>query len=70
MKYKCGKIIEIILFLLGVFIAYQLLKKILGGSWQTESLIIGLLIFNLGITWRLNSKFEGHIGWHKGKDTK
>jgi len=60
--------IDILLILLGLFIAYQLLRAILGGSWQTESLIIGLLIFNLGLTWRLSMKFEGHIAWHKVKD--
>lgn len=67
--------IDLILILLGLFIAYQLIKAILGGSWQTESLIIALLVFNLGIVWKLNtsiwqlkSKFEGHISWHKGRN--
>lgn len=67
--------IDIILILLGLFIAYQLLRKIFGGSWQTESLIIALLIFNLGITWKLsmsfiklNMKFDRHISWHKEKN--
>ncbi len=60
--------LDILLILLGLFIAYQLLRAILGGSWQTESIIIALLIFNLGLTWRLNMKFEGHIAYHK--DTK
>lgn len=60
--------IDIILILLGLFIAYQLLRKIFGGSWQTESLIIALLIFNLGITWRLDKRFEGHISWHRAKN--
>ena len=57
--------IDIILILLGLFIAYQLIKAILGGSWQTESLIIALIIFNLGLTWKLNMNFERHIAWHK-----
>lgn len=66
--------IDIILIILGLIIIYQLIKKILGGSWQTESIIIALLIFNLGLTWKssmelmkLNSKFNRHIKWHKGK---
>tara|TARA_Y100000310_G_C20187160_1_gene580828 strand:- start:229 stop:447 length:219 start_codon:yes stop_codon:yes gene_type:complete len=57
--------IDIILILLGLFIAYQLVRAILGGSWQTESLMIALLIFNLGLTWRLSMKFGGHIVWHR-----
>ena len=59
---------DILLILFGLFIAYQLLRAILGGSWQTETLIIALLVFNLSITWKLNMKFEGHMGWHKVKD--
>lgn len=71
------KIIDIILILLGLLIAYQLLRKILGGSWQSEGIIITLLLFNLGMTWKIGSnlwkldaKLEGHIGWHKGRDSK
>ncbi len=62
--------LDILLILLGLFIAYQILRKIFGNSWEIESLIIALLIFNLGLTWRLNMKFEGHMSWHKlkGKD--
>jgi len=68
---------DMILIILGLFIAYQLLRAIFGGSWQTESLIIALLIFNLGLTWRisvnfvkLNIKFDGHIDWHKAREEK
>jgi len=64
--------LDIILILFGIFIAFQLIKAILGGSWQTESLIIALLIFNIGLTWKLSMnllkldmKFNGHINWHK-----
>ena len=69
-KDLSDKITDIILVLFGVFIAYQILRKILGGSWQTESIIIALLLFNLGISWKLNTKLEGHMGWHKGRDSK
>ena len=60
--------IDIILIFIGLFIVYQLLKSIFGGSWQTESLIIALLVFNLGLTWRFSMKFERHIGWHRAKN--
>jgi len=60
--------IDILLIILGLFIAYQILRKILGGSWENEALIIALLIFNLGLVWRLSMRFEGHISWHKIKD--
>ena len=60
--------VDIILIILGLFIAYQLLRAIFGGSWQTESLIIALLMFNLGLTWKLSAKLEGHISYHRLKN--
>ena len=71
------KWIDIILILFGLFIIYQLLKKIVGGSWQSEGLIIALLIFNMGLIWKLSMnfykldmKFDGHIKWHKKTSQK
>lgn len=63
-------LIELLLVLFGILIAYQLVRKLIGGSWQTESLIIALLIFDLGLTWRIGSKLEGHLGWHRGQEAK
>ena len=57
-----------ILILLGLFVAYHILRAILGGSWQTESIVIALVIFNLGLTWKLNMMLKGHISWHKAKN--
>lgn len=57
--------LDAILVLLGLFIAYQIIIAIFGGSWNTESIIIAILVFNLGLTWRLSMKFEGHMIWHK-----
>jgi len=62
--------VDLLLILLGIFIAYQLLRAILGGSWQIETIIIALLIFNLGLTWNLSLKLEGHMNWHKFRDEK
>ena len=67
--------IDVLLIILGLFIAYQLLRAIIGGSWQTEGLIIALLVFNFGLIWKmsinlvkLDMKFNRHIRWHKEKD--
>ena len=61
------------LFLL--YLAYELLRKVLGGSLVFETLMIGLLLANLGYSFsikeslnRIDSKVSGHLGWHKGKD--
>lgn len=62
--------IDILLILFGLFIAYQLLRAILGGSWQTEGLIIGIVMFNLALTWKLSLKFEGNMKWHKFNNKK
>ena len=69
--------VDILLVLFGLFLAYQLLLAIFGGSWQSEALIIGLLFFNLGLTWKLGSslmklnfKFDNHISWHKARNKK
>ncbi len=57
MKEKTFKIIETalvtILFIFGLFLVYQILKKIFGGSWEIESIIISLLIFNIGLTFTI-----------------
>lgn len=49
-------IIEIIVSLFGLFIAYQLLRSILGGSWDAQNLIIGLLLTNVSVTFALAVK--------------
>ena len=66
---------DILWILLGLFLAYQLLRAILGGTWQPETLIITFLFFNLGLLWKINTnllklnmKFEGHIAWHKARE--
>ncbi|MFA5173666.1 MAG: hypothetical protein WC438_00630 [Candidatus Pacearchaeota archaeon] len=41
-------ILILIMFIFGILIIYQLIKKILGGSWNSEDIIVALLIFNLG----------------------
>jgi len=46
-------ILIIILILFGTFIIYQLIRKILGGSWTTENIIIALLIFEIGLTFTI-----------------
>ena len=67
--------IDLLLVIFGLFIAYQLLLKIIGGSWQSEAVIIGLLMLNIGLTFKLavnfnklEFKFDRHMSWHKVRD--
>ena len=45
---KLEKIIEIIFVLFGLYILIQIIRKMIGGSWSNEDIILGLIIFNLG----------------------
>ncbi|HLD43550.1 MAG TPA: hypothetical protein VJB08_06230 [Candidatus Nanoarchaeia archaeon] len=40
----------IVLALLGIYIAYQILRALAGGSWAIEDIILSLVIFNIGLT--------------------
>ncbi len=42
------KVVEMLIALIGIFVLIQLIRKILGGSWSSEDIVIGLLLFNLG----------------------
>ncbi len=60
----------ILFWLLGIFVIYliyEILRKILGGSLATDAIVIGLLVANLGYSFYINSKLSEHLGWHKGK---
>ena len=45
-----------------LFIVYELVRKIVCGSWNFEELVLGLLIANLGYSFYINSKLSEHIG--------
>lgn len=58
-----------------VYLIFELIRKLIGGSLGFEELVIGLLIANLGYSFylkgsinSLESKMSGHIGWHKGRN--
>ncbi len=60
------------LILFGIFLAYQIIRNLLGGSWGVDELSLGALLAVAGILWkmsieftRMNMKFDGHISWHK-----
>lgn len=72
---KYTKIAYWILILFVVYLIYEIIRKLLGGSLGFEELVIGLLIANLGYSFYLkesimniDSKVSGHIGWHKGQE--
>lgn len=81
---NAGKIItiiaQVIAYILAIILIIEITKSIFGGSWQIEEIILGLIIFNLTITFGIgtyiislnnkissvNTKIVGHITWHGG----
>lgn len=60
-------------FLFLLYLAFELLRKVMGGSLAFETLMIGLLLANLGYSFSIKESLNridstGHLGWHKGKD--
>jgi len=42
------KVLTVLLIIFGLFLVYQILRIITGGSWSVEDIITSLLFFNLG----------------------
>ncbi len=60
-----------------VYLAFEIVRKLTGGSLGFEDLVIGLLIANLGYSFYLKESVSGlekqiseHVGWHKGREHK
>lgn len=62
---------------IGIFVIYlaiEIIRKILGGSLAFESIVIGLLVGQVSYLYHIHSriskidaKLSEHIGWHKGR---
>lgn len=62
------KIFYWLLFSFIVYLLFEVIRKIIGGSLGFEELVIGLLLANIGYSFYINSQLSEHIGWHKGKN--
>lgn len=83
-KITREKILYWLLFAFLVYVAYELIRKVLGYSLGFEELMIALLVANIGYSFyhshalikikdsvnKIDKKLSGHIGWHKGKNEK
>ena len=67
---KVKLIIIVLLILFGLIISYQLIKVILGGSWESEDIIISLLMFNLGAVFTIGLMLATFISNHKHLSSK
>lgn len=74
-KITLEKILYWLFFAFLIYLAYELLRKILGYSLGFEELVIALLVANIGYNFylkdsinKIDKKLSGHMGWHKGKN--
>ena len=58
-KKIIGNIIFISIGIFGLFILLQIVRKIIGGSWTKEDIILGLATVNIGLTFALGVG----LGW-------
>lgn len=68
MKRDWERIVYWILAIFGLFLVYQTIRYILGGSWALDGIVVGLLILNLSLTIAniaKLSRFEGEFGEFK-----
>lgn len=63
-------VISLVVLIVIVLLVIWFLIRIIAGSLGFEELVVGLLIANLGYSFYINTKLSGHIGWHKGQDSK
>jgi hypothetical protein len=45
---KVEKMLEVLLTIFAIYLLIQILRQILGGSWTSEDIVLGILIFNTG----------------------
>ncbi len=53
---KVQNAVEISVSLFGLYMLYQILRRMLGGSWGIEALIFGLVVLHIGFTFGLAMK--------------
>lgn len=65
------ELLDIFLIVFGLFLAYQIILYLLGGSWAVDTLTLGFQFVIIGILWRMKidiikngMKIDGHIRWH------
>ena len=75
---------QIIAYIIAVILIVQILRALLGGTWEIENIILAIVIFNLTISFgiggylihlnnkvsKVDKKIHGHIEWHRGRDNK
>ncbi|MBI2580663.1 hypothetical protein HYV85_02545 [Candidatus Woesearchaeota archaeon] len=73
---KTGTILRFLFVVFMIWVIFELVGKIFGGSLGFQELMIVMLSINIGFSFKLNSmvskvdsKLSGHIGWHRGRES-
>ena len=67
---KWLKIFYWLLVLFTLYLIFEIIRKLFGGSLGFEELMIGLMAANLGYSFYLNTKLSEHLGYHKASEIK
>lgn len=59
------KILTLFLIIFGIFLIYQTILFLIGGSWEFESIIVGLLVLLITFMFKINTKIDTHLGEFK-----
>lgn len=65
-KNNLVNILLILFVIFVIYLAFEIIRKLFGGSLSFEEIAIGLLVINIGYSFIINAKLENHLGWHKG----
>ncbi|MBI4440243.1 hypothetical protein HY638_04700 [Candidatus Woesearchaeota archaeon] len=62
--------LTIFLILFGIFLLYQVILKIFGGSWTTEDLVFGFIVVMVGFQFQMNTaltRVQSDLGYLKNQ---
>lgn len=70
-----GIIGQLIAYIFGIVVIVQIVRILVGRSWEVEDAILALMVLNISLSFgimgyliKLTSTIYGHIQWHKGRD--
>ena len=54
-------IVQVIFYIFSVIVIIQMLRFIFGGSWETQDIVVSLLMLNIMVTFSLNNRLNNNI---------
>ncbi len=60
-------ILKWLLILFVLYLIFEIIRNIFGGSLSQNDVTLGLVIANVGYSFYLTEKISDHLGWHRGR---